>query len=60
MFIFLGIAIGMYTAFAACTGSVYARSGVGARVIVREETPWHFWSVIVCYVLLAIALVTVF
>ncbi len=60
MFMFLGIVIGVYTAFAACAGSVYARHGPGGRMIVREESPRYFWVVIACYSALAIALVTIF
>jgi hypothetical protein len=60
MFIILGIAVGIYTSYATCTGSVWARSRMGGRLIVRDESPWYFWSVIACYALLAIALVTVF
>jgi hypothetical protein len=60
MFIFLGIAVGIYTAYAASTGSVYARSRWSGRVIVREESPWLFWTAIASYAALAVALVTIF
>ena len=60
MFIFLGITVGAYTAFAAYTGSVYARSRWSGRVIERREEPWRFWTTIGCYAALALALVTIF
>jgi hypothetical protein len=60
MFVFLGIAIGIYTIISAYTGNVWARSRFSGRMIVREDTPIYFWSVIACYALLAIALMTVF
>jgi hypothetical protein len=61
MFMFLGIAVGMYTAYASWTGTVYARSRFsGSRAIVRDESPVYFWTVIACYALLSVALMTVF
>ena len=60
MFVFLGILVGLYTAYAACTGTVYARRGAGGGVIERAESPVYFWTVIACYAALAIAMITVF
>lgn len=56
----LAILLAIYVAHAVVTGNVIAKSGPGARRILREETPRYFWSVIVIYAALAIALATVF
>ena len=60
MFIFLGTLVGVYTAYSACTGSVYARRGAWGAMVQREESPFQFWSVIVCYALLSIAMIVIF
>jgi hypothetical protein len=60
MFMLLGIIVGLYTTFAACTGNVYAKRGPGAAVIERSESPGYFWIVIGCYSALAIAMMTIF
>ena len=60
MFKALGILVGLYAAYAALAGSVYAKSGPGGRSIHRHEEPRYFWTVIVIYAGLSIALLTVF
>lgn len=60
MFILLGILVGIHTIYAACTGSVYARRGAWGAMILRAESPFNFWSVIVCYALLSIAMIVIF
>ena len=60
MFMLLGIAVGLYTTFAACSGSVYAKRGPGGCMVVRAESPVYFWAIIACYAALAIALVAIF
>jgi hypothetical protein len=52
--------VGIYTAYAALTGSVYAKSGPGGRLVSREESPEYFWTVIAIYSGLSVALLTVF
>ena len=56
----LGAVLAVYLAYALATGVVIARSGPGARRIVRDDSPRDYWCVIVIYTALAIALVTVF
>lgn len=60
MFIYLGILVGMYTTYAACTGSVYARRGAWGAMVLRDESPFNFWSIIICYALLSIAMIVIF
>jgi hypothetical protein len=56
----LGVCLGIYTAYAAFSGTVYARSGPWGRSIHRAEEPWHYWSTIVVYGLLTSALLFYF
>ena len=60
MLILLGILVGAYTTYAACTGSVYARRGIGGAMVLRDESPLNFWVIIACYALLSIALIAIF
>ncbi len=60
MFKLLGILVGLYTAYAVSKGEVFARSGVWGRTISRDDAPGYFWTVIVIYGGLAVALVAVF
>ena len=60
MFKILGIIVGLYTLYAVVTGQVIARSGALGKRYFRDETPRTFWTVIVVYTLLTIALLTVF
>jgi hypothetical protein len=56
----LGLLVAVYTLYAAVNGAVYARSGPWGRTILREEEPRYFWTVIVIYLGLSVALVAVF
>jgi hypothetical protein len=56
----LGIFVGLYTARAAITGEVFAKSGPWGQTIYREERPAYFWTVIAIYAALAVALFTIF
>lgn len=60
MFKLLGTLVGLYTVFAAVRGEVYAKSGVWGRRISKAQEPVYFWSVIVIYGALSIALFTIF
>ncbi|MCC6713871.1 MAG: hypothetical protein IT496_01440 [Gammaproteobacteria bacterium] len=60
MFKTLGIAVGLYAAYAAATGSVYANSGAWGRSITRAASPRRFWTVIAIYAGVSIALLTIF
>jgi hypothetical protein len=56
----LGILVALYTAYAAATGKIYAKSGVGGRVISRRDSPRYFWVVVAIYAGLSVALLTIF
>jgi hypothetical protein len=60
MFTPLGLLVGLYTTYAACTGSVYARRGAWGSMIARDEEPIRFWVTIACYALLALAMIVIF
>lgn len=60
MFKLLGALVGLYAAYAAVKGEVYAKSGVWGRTISRKQSPEYFWIVIAIYVALGVALLTVF
>jgi hypothetical protein len=60
VFKMLGILVGLYAAYAAVTGSVYAKSGVWGRTVSRQESPAYFWIVIAIYGCLSAALLFVF
>jgi hypothetical protein len=57
---FIGAIVGLYALYAAFKGEVYAKSGVWGKVVLRDETPGYFWTVIVIYAGLAVALATLF
>ena len=60
MFKILGIVVALYTAYAAISGEVYAKSGPWGRTVSRVDSPQYFWTVIVIYAGLSVALLTVF
>jgi hypothetical protein len=60
MFKAIGILVALYTAYSAARGKVYAKSGVGGRLVARRDSPHYFWTVIVIYAGLSVALMTVF
>jgi hypothetical protein len=60
LFKMLGIVIGLYAAYAALSGKVYARSGPAGRMVTRRESPRYFWIVVVIYASLSLALLTIF
>jgi hypothetical protein len=60
MFKALGILVCFYTAHAAASGQVYAKSGAWGRMVLRQNSPEYFWVVIFIYACLGIALITVF
>ena len=60
MFKLLGVVLALYTAYAVIKGEVYAKSGVWGKAISKADAPRYFWVVIVIYVGLSIALMTVF
>lgn len=60
MFKLLGLLVIAYTLQAAVSGRVYAKDGARGRQIVRAESPEYFWMVIVVYLGLGAALLTIF
>lgn len=60
MFKAIGILVAVYALYAAFTGKVYAKSGIRARVVTREDSPQYFWVVVVIYLALGVALLTIF
>jgi hypothetical protein len=60
MFRLFGIAVLVYTGFAVWRGEVFAKAGWRGRMISRIGSPQYFWTVIVLYAGLGIALLTVF
>jgi hypothetical protein len=57
LFLTLGLLLIGYTAVAVIRGEVYAKSGIGGRTFSRAAEPLRYWSAIVVYTLLAVALV---
>ena len=60
LFDLLGALLALYLAWALARGEVVARSGPGARRIVRALSPRSYWAVMAVYAALAAALVLVF
>lgn len=60
LFKLLGVLLAIYTGHAAYTGTVSAKQGFRRREICRVEEPRTFWTVIVIYAGLSVALLTVF
>jgi hypothetical protein len=60
MFRALGILVLLYVCHALATGEVFAKNGIRSTRVSREERPGYFAAVIAVYILLGIALLTVF
>lgn len=60
MFKILGAALLCYVAISFATGEVYARDRAWGRTYRREENPWNYWSALVIYSLLAMAMFFLF
>jgi len=60
MFKILGSLLLGYVAYCLYTGRTFAKSGAWGREFARDEAPFHYWSSVAVYALLAIALMTVF
>ena len=56
----LGVVVLVYAFHAARSGRVYAKAGIGGRMVSRKDSPEYFWIVTVIYFALAIALLTIF
>ena len=60
MFRVLGILLLIYVAWALSKGEVYAKHRWSGKTIHRNESPGYFAAVIAIYIILGIALMTVF
>ncbi|HEU4590815.1 MAG TPA: hypothetical protein VFS13_07895 [Steroidobacteraceae bacterium] len=60
MFRALGILVLLYVCHALATGEVFAKDGFRGKSVSREENPGYFAAVIAVYIILGIALLTVF
>lgn len=60
LFKLLGVALAIYTLYAAATGEVFAKAGAGGRAVSRRESPAYFWVVVAIYAMLSVALVFFF
>ena len=60
MFKGIGILVAAYTLWAIFDGKVYAKSGAWGRPVVKADEPRYYWTVIVIYACLSVALMTVF
>jgi uncharacterized BrkB/YihY/UPF0761 family membrane protein len=60
MFKLLGILLALYTVHSALRGEVYAKERAWGRTFRREDEPRTFWSIIVIYAGLSLALLFVF
>ncbi len=60
LFKLLGILLACYVALSLERGVVYAKSGPWGRHFHRDEDKYGYWSAIVCYVLLSLALIFIF
>ncbi|MGH8681021.1 MAG: hypothetical protein ACREVP_05885 [Burkholderiales bacterium] len=60
MFKILGSLLLCYVAHCLYTGRTFARRGAWGREYARDEAPFHYWSSVAVYALLAVALMTVF
>lgn len=60
LFKLLGVLVAGYVVFALARGEIYAKSGIWGRTYRRDDDATKFWTTVVVYSLLAIALVVVF
>lgn len=60
VFDLLGVCLALYVVYAAATGSVYARHRAWGRTVTRQDEAGYFWTIIVVYILLSVALIGYF
>lgn len=60
LFRLLGILLALYVALSLERGTVYAKSGPWGRTYRRDEHANQYWSVIVIYIFLSLALIFLF
>ncbi|MCC6194056.1 MAG: hypothetical protein IT518_06250 [Burkholderiales bacterium] len=56
----LGVLLAIYVIYAIASGTVYAKDKWSGRAWRRDETPGRYWTVIVIYAGLSLALYFVF
>lgn len=59
MFKVLGILVAIYTVYAVIRGDVYSKSGPNGGMVSRKDSPGYFWTMIVIYAVLSVALLFV-
>lgn len=47
---FAGIGLSVYGVIGVLTSKIYAKSGMTARYVYRNEEPISFWTVCACYI----------
>jgi amino acid permease len=60
MFKILGVLLFFYVAISFATGNIYAKDRAWGRTYRRDENPWNYWSTLVIYSLLSIAMFFLF
>ncbi len=55
-----GVLLALYVGHALVRGAVYARTGIWGRSFRRDGEPWSYWSAIMAYSLLSLALMFIF
>jgi hypothetical protein len=60
MFKLLGTLLSIYVVYGFADGKIYGRYRAGGRMFYREADPWLYWSTLVVYSLLAVALILFF
>lgn len=60
VFKLLGVLVALYVAYALSIGEVYAKRGIWGAASTRAEQPVLYWSAMVVYAILALALLFVF
>jgi hypothetical protein len=60
LFKVLGVALSLYVVYGVSAGHIYAKRGIWGATIKRDEEPVGYWSTIVVYTGLSLALFFVF
>lgn len=60
MFKILGVLLGCYVVYGFSAGQIYGRYRAWGRMFRREEEPWLYWSTMVAYSALTVALIFFF
>ena len=56
MFELLGVVVGAYVGYGLVTGEIYGKSGPWGRTYRRDEDTRGYWSTVIAYSLLTLAL----